>query len=101
MPLQFARAILLVFAFAVCVVRVAVGDGPATFLHDIKPLLARRCFSCHGPNTHEAGLRLDKPDGAVAELDSGQHAIVPGKVDQSKLIARITAEDESERMPPE
>src|SRR3954462_15827569 len=96
-----ARANLLVFAFTMCVVRVAVGDGPATFAHDIKPLLARRCFSCHGPNTHEAGLRLDKPESGGAELGSGGHAIGPGNVDASELIARVTATDESERMPPE
>src|SRR3954462_9094517 len=96
-----ARANLLVFAFTMCVVRVAVGDGPATFAHDVKPLLARRCFSCHGPNTHEAGLRLDRPETAVAALDSGQHAVVPGNIEQSELLARVSLTDETERMPPE
>src|SRR4051794_38794033 len=74
--------------------------SPNTFLHDVKPLLARRCFSCHGPNKHEGGLRLDKPDAAVAELDSGLHAIVPGHVKKSALVDRISAADETERMPP-
>jgi hypothetical protein len=97
---QLARAVLITIAFAISVVRVCAAQEPATFLHDIKPLLARRCFSCHGPNTHEGGLRLDKLESAVAELDSGQHAIVPGKLDESELIARVTAADESERMPP-
>jgi hypothetical protein len=78
----------------------AAGTG-VSFVYDVKPLLARRCFSCHGPNTQEGGLRLDMPEAAVAALDSGLHAIVPGKVDDSALIARISAEDEAERMPPE
>src|SRR4051812_21337989 len=76
-------------------------ETAVSFLHDVKPLLARRCFSCHGPNKHEGGLRLDQAEGAVAELDSGLHAIVSGKADDSALIARVTATDESERMPPE
>ena len=29
------------------------------FGRDIQPLLARRCLACHGPETQEAGLRLD------------------------------------------
>ncbi len=100
MSSQFARAILATTAFTIFNVCVVAAQEPATFPHDIKPLLARRCFSCHGPNTHEGGLRLDKPESAVAELDSGQRAIVPGKIDESELIARVTATDESERMPP-
>jgi hypothetical protein len=75
--------------------------APVSFLHDVKPLLARRCFSCHGPNAHKGGLRLDKADSAIAELDSGVHAIVPGNVEQSALVTRVTADDESERMPPQ
>ena len=51
--------------------------------------------------THEGGLRLDKPETAVAELDSGLHAIVPGQVEESALVDRVTASDETERMPPE
>ena len=37
----------------------------------------------------------------MAETDSGEPAIVPGDVDASTLIARITSDDEFERMPPE
>src|SRR4051812_28809703 len=76
-------------------------EPTVSFTRDVKPLLARRCFSCHGPTARKGGLRLDKPDTALAELDSGLHAIVPGHVEQSALVARVTASDESERMPPE
>src|SRR3954453_18421922 len=71
-----------------------------SFLRDVKPILARRCFSCHGPSKQEGGLRLDVSDRALTELDSGAHAIVPGDLDQSELIERVTAANESERMPP-
>ena len=48
------------------------------FARDIQPLLARRCFSCHGPDTQEAGLRLDERAVAVAALDSGSRERLRG-----------------------
>lgn len=74
---------------------------PVDFSREVKPILARRCFACHGPESGEGGLRLDGREHALAELDSGLLAIVPEDAARSELIARITAEDESLRMPPE
>ena len=71
------------------------------FSRQVQPILAKRCFACHGPDTAESGLRLNRRETATAELDSGSRAIVPGKPEQSAIIERITAEDESIRMPPE
>ncbi len=84
------------------------GGGAATppaavdFTRDVAPLLAARCFKCHGPDadSRKAGLRLDKRTGAVEVLASGDAAIVPGKPDESELIARVTTSDADERMPP-
>jgi len=79
---------------------------PATpkvdFNSQIRPILSNNCFRCHGPDEAErkAKLRLDLRDGAFRKLRSGGYAIVPGKADESELIARITAEDPHERMPP-
>ena len=72
-----------------------------SYSRDVKPLLARRCFACHGPTAREGGLRLDRREGALAELDSGLLAIAPGRVDESELLRRVSAQDESVRMPPE
>ena len=71
------------------------------FSRDIQPLLAKRCFSCHGPDTHEGGLRLDQAAGATAALDSGGRAIVAGKTTESEILARITSNDPDTQMPPE
>lgn len=73
---------------------------PVDFARDVQPILAAKCVECHGPGVAEAGLRLDDPRIALAELDSGLHAIAPGKPEESELLRRITAE-EGERMPPE
>lgn len=74
---------------------------PIDFNRDIRPLLSGNCFHCHGPDaeSREAGLRLDERAGALAELDSGTIAVVPGKPDESELLARLVGDD-SIRMPP-
>ena len=70
------------------------------FNRQIRPLLADNCLRCHGPDaaTRESGLRLDIREDAIAELDSGSVAIVPGKPAESELLARISTADEDERM---
>ena len=72
------------------------------FNRDIRPIFSDNCYACHGPdaNKRKAGLRLDQKEGALGELKSGDHAIVPGDPSKSALIARITAKDEDDRMPP-
>lgn len=71
------------------------------FIQQVQPILAKRCYACHGPDEAEGGLRFTDREAALAETDSGEHAIVPGDVELSMLIARITSDDEFERMPPE
>ena len=76
-------------------------DEAVDYARDIQPLLARRCFACHGPDTQEAGLRLDDAAVATAPLASGARAVVPSAPDASALLARITSDDPDLRMPPE
>jgi mono/diheme cytochrome c family protein len=76
-------------------------DTKVDFGRDIQPIFAKRCFPCHGPDKNEGGLRLNKREAALAELESGARAIVPGDAKRSVLLSRIAAEDEGERMPPE
>ena len=74
------------------------------FNRDIRPILADRCFHCHGPaeKKREAHLRLDRPDGGDGALRTheGSTAIKPGDLKASELWYRITSKDEDERMPP-
>ncbi len=96
-------AALVVMAI-VAVPLAAAGDSPS-FTRDIKPLLSNRCAQCHGPDAEtreggdDEGLRLDTLEGSRADL-GGRAAIVPGKLDESALIARITSTDPDTVMPP-
>ncbi|QDU36021.1 Planctomycete cytochrome C [Maioricimonas rarisocia] len=84
----------------------AVLAGPAAaadsieFNRDIRPILSDRCFACHGPDaaTREADLRLDVREAALKDR-GGYHAIAPGDLDASEVVARITS-DGDDRMPP-
>jgi hypothetical protein len=82
----------------------AVGETATRldFNRDVRPILSDRCFACHGPDAEDrqAGLRLDVRDAAVAELDSGATAVVPGDPTHSEIIARITSTDPDVVMPP-
>ena len=71
------------------------------FTRDVRPILSEACFHCHGPDkkTRKAKLRLDVEEGAAADL-GGYKAVVPGKPEESELIARILTEDEVDLMPP-
>lgn len=82
----------------------AFGKAPAKveFNQHIRPILSDNCFSCHGPDeeAREAGLRLDTPEGIVADA-GGYRAVSPGDLAGSELYRRITDEDPDVRMPPE
>lgn len=73
------------------------------FQREIRPILAGRCYRCHGPDesSREADLRLDRRDHATRELDSGMAAIVPGNASASELYVRVSSNDPDMRMPPE
>ena len=74
-----------------------------TFNAHIRPIFSNTCFACHGfdSKNRKADLRLDTPEGAYSKLkDSEEHAIVPGKPDQSAILKRIVSADPDEVMPP-
>src|SRR4051794_34110136 len=76
-------------------------SAPVDFARDVRPILAKNCFACHGPDDgHRArNLRLDRRDEALKARRKGT-PVVPGQPDMSLVIARVSADDDTERMPP-
>jgi len=69
------------------------------FARDVYPIFRRSCFDCHGPEKQEADLRLDERQAALdSAFTSGM--IVPGDVENSELLRRVTLPaDDAEIMP--
>lgn len=70
------------------------------YVTQIKPILVERCYACHGVLKQQGKLRVD-----TAEFlkQGGKHGagFIAGKPDESRLLERVSARDEEERMPPE
>ena len=71
------------------------------FNRDIRPILSDTCFPCHGPDKSKriTELRFDTEAGAMADLGR-YRAIVPGDRTKSEMFRRISAQDDTVRMPP-
>jgi hypothetical protein len=70
------------------------------YARDVKPILTRHCYECHGPDKQKSGLRLDCRAAAFKPGESGDTAIVAGKSVASPLIQRVLSQDHDEQMPP-
>lgn len=95
--LRFPIAIILLAGSALA------AERPVSYAYEVRPILADKCFACHGPDgaKRDSGLRLDTPEGAFGPLkDSPEHAIVAGDPARSMMWQRILAEDPEKRMPP-
>jgi hypothetical protein len=69
------------------------------FEKKIRPLLAEHCWSCHGPDEREGGLRLDSAEGVRRGSESGP-VIVPGKADESRIV-QVVRRTGDVKMPPD
>ncbi len=58
------------------------------FASQIRPILAARCYGCHGPDMHQNGLRLDSLASVLKGSDSGK-VIIPGEGDKSPLVRHL------------
>ena len=67
------------------------------YVKQVKPVLVERCLACHGALKQEGGLRLDTVALAIQGGESGP-ALVPGEVDSSRLLKRVMAKEETDRI---
>ena len=74
-------------------------DRKIDYTKDVQPLLAQKCYSCHGEDVQQSGLRLDKRQNALRGGDYGP-VIKPGSSAESKLVRRLVNGDGGLQMPP-
>jgi Protein of unknown function (DUF1549)/Protein of unknown function (DUF1553)/Planctomycete cytochrome C len=73
-------------------------DRRVDFARDVRPLLVKNCFACHGPDKQKGGLRLDRKADAMKGGDDGA-VIVAGKSADSLLIHLVAGLDKDRVMP--
>jgi hypothetical protein len=79
----------------------ATPEQLAFFEKNIRPVLARECYSCHATTAEKirGGLALDTREG-LRKGGSDGPVIVPGDPKSSLLIRAIKREDANHKMPP-
>jgi len=79
----------------------AIAQSTVSYNRDIRPILAKHCWACHGPdqNARQADLRLDS-FAAATELRDDYSAIRAKDPEHSELMLRVLSQDEDSVMPP-
>lgn len=95
------KPIAIVAALAALAGLAVWGIHPATvdFNSEVKPILNKKCISCHGGVKKQGGFSLLFRSEALAKTKSGKYAIIPGDPDGSEMIRRLHLTDPEERMP--
>lgn len=107
MPPRFGLILLATLPSWLLATSLAYGQSTSkptaavSFDQQIKPLLAKHCLDCHGPDEAKAALRLDTMLGALRGGDSGESVIQPGNSQLSHIIERVSSDSKQLRMPPD
>ena len=72
-----------------------------TYTKDIKPILEKSCFKCHGEEKQKAKLRLDSIDAIIKKGSENGPVVVVGKSEKSSLVHTAAGLIEDMQMPPE
>ncbi|MBZ5608819.1 MAG: ankyrin repeat domain-containing protein [Acidobacteriia bacterium] len=76
----------------------SVLGASVVFEKDVKPILRKRCYGCHGPEQQMGSFRLDRRERAMV-AGRGEPAIVPGFSVQSLMYRRISGNSMGPQMP--
>jgi hypothetical protein len=91
--------VVALLAAAIVIFKFFSREKQVDFITDVKPILNKKCITCHGGVKAKAGFSLLFPEEALGNTESGKPAIVPGHPGKSEMIRRITNNDPEERMP--
>jgi WD40 repeat protein len=73
--------------------------GPVSFKTDIAPLLAQKCFGCHGPDKTKGDYQLHTFEKLMTPGENKHPPVTPGHPEASEIFKLVTAADPDDRMP--
>ena len=92
--------VILLFLVPILIgTRYFINNKAVDFNADVKPLINKKCISCHGGVKRQSGFSLLFRQEALAINKSGKVAIIPGDAENSEMIKRLYLTDPEERMP--
>lgn len=69
------------------------------FTRDVQPILNKNCVACHGGVKEAGGVSFIFRDQVLGKGESGKTVVVPGKPEESEMIARVITDDPDDLMP--
>lgn len=102
MNIRTSRTIKLVIALAGITVIAGIffrNSRKVDYNAEVKPLLNKKCISCHGGVKQSGGFGLLTREQALQKTESGHPAIIPGNASASEFIKRLSHPDPESRMP--
>ncbi|WP_316827308.1 DUF1553 domain-containing protein [Pedobacter miscanthi] len=90
----FALVAIILIAFSLF-----SSEKQIDFNSQVKPILNKKCISCHGGVKQQGGFSVLFREEALAKTKSGRPAIIPGNPEDSEFIKRLKSNDPEERMP--
>src|ERR1700676_113679 len=67
--------------------------GSVVFATQIRPILASRCYQCHGPDVQQHGLRMDSLQALLTGGMNGK-VVIPGNSQESHMVRRLLGLDQ-------
>jgi hypothetical protein len=92
--LTIALAAVAVALFIYC-----THERPVDFNTEVKPIINKKCISCHGGVKRQGDFSLLFRSEALGKTKSGKYGIIPGDPGGSEMIRRLSLKDPEERMP--
>jgi mono/diheme cytochrome c family protein len=93
------KALRFLPLFSLVLTGPVVAAEPVDYLRDVKPILAKSCYACHGADKQRSGLRLDTAAALLRGGNSGP-GLVPSKSADSLVIKAVTGAEGIKAMPP-
>lgn len=96
---QILRQFNAMSLLAVLCLLAACREKQVDFSTQVKPILNKRCISCHGGVKRSGNYSVLFRSEALDTTESGKPGIIPGDPEHSEVIRRITSSDPEFRMP--